>query len=387
MSVYSIVKFSIGTFVVIGSIFMAIGIGKLWLAYDFYRHSNQVPGIFRGYHTVERTEKYRDSNGYTSYRTVSEDFPMFVYQDENGKQHHVTAEESHVFRYLSYDDNIHVLIRIDSDETPRIDGFMSLYLSPLISMAISGLFIFLPLKALKFANSWLNNNQENPAHAHLQSRILEQTNDTIKFSDVFIYLFILFGLFAVIAGALWYFTAPENSPTASPPSSALPSSDYRQAPPSTAKLAAKPVYEQQGSTELYQAARRGDSEAVRRLLATGEHIYDIRPAVVQTLIRKNDKATLELIFADGFDLTQHYARQTFGDQAVAEGRSEIVRLIKRYQGVFEAPPVYVALAAEDLDTLKNLIREINPKTRFRGMTPERYAKRYHKEELLQQALE
>ena len=376
MSFFSIVKFSLWIIVLMGAELLLVGIGKVWTAYDFYSHSKPVSGVFKGYHTEKHLENFRDSNGYTSYRNVSEDFPMFVYRDDSGKNQLVTAEESHFFPYLDYDDPITVLVRTDRSETPRLGGFIDLYGSALIMMVFAGIFIVLPLKAINFTKHWLS-SQHDHDRGIPQEQLRERLDSPVNITDLWLYIAILLALFVVGAGAMWYFTLPGNDKE-NPAPSPLAADPHVQEPIKPA------VYQQLGSEQLYQAARLGDHETVTRLLAKGEHIYDIRPAVVQSLIRKNDVAMLKLIFADGFDLSQHYARQTFGDQAVAEGRSEIVKLIRSYQGVFEAPPIFVALAAEDLETLKSLKAEADPTIRFRGMTLKAYAKRYRKETLLEQ---
>lgn len=211
MSVYGFVKFSIGLFVLLGIGLMLISLAKIWDAYHDYRHAQQVPGIFKGYHSEEHVERFRNSNGRSYYSKVSEYFPMFVYQDADGVSHGITADESHFFRYLDYGDSVDVLLPANSQDTPRLGDFFSLYGTSMLLMLVAGIFILLPLKALGFIRRWLHDRHDDENVSQLQSQLLNRSNSTIKFGDLFLYLFILLALFAIGAGAMLYFTTVANT--------------------------------------------------------------------------------------------------------------------------------------------------------------------------------
>lgn len=398
MSVLGIIKFSLGLMALMGFAVMAMGAWKIWAAYDFAAKAEGVPGVFAGYHTERRTEKFRDSDGRTSYRQVEEHFPMFAYRDAAGREQRVTGAHSHVFRVYDYGDKVEVLLPPAGQEAsrpgPRLGGFYALYFSSIFTILLGSVFVLAPMGGYKLAQRWMSPPAEtNGAHqAPTPADMLQRTRDSVIPVREVVFLVGGLGLIFVVVGGAMYLGFAHKKQDEAVAAQAPPEADHRQIadeapPPKPAPEPERPVYQQAGSEEIYEAARWGKHEVVAELLAEGDRVYDIRPAAVQALIRKDDLTTLKLIFKDGFDLSQQYARQTFGDQAVAEGRTEIVRLIREHGGVFEAPQAFVALAAEDAGLLREALKADGDTPRFRGMTIERYAERYRKADWLAQAIE
>ena len=111
-----------------------------------------------------------------------------------------------------------------------------------------------------------------------------------------------------------------------------------------------------------------------RLLDAGADVGDLPLAVVKTLVRKEDVASLRVLFEHGFDLSQRYARQTFGDQAVSQRSTAVVRLVQAFGGEFDAPPEFVALVAGDVEALAAALAAAPPERQWRGVRIDHFAR-------------
>ena len=142
------------------------------------------------------------------------------------------------------------------------------------------------------------------------------------------------------------------------------------------------------AAEVNKVASFYGPDELAELAAKGYPLARVRPSVVKSLVGKGDAdsvAKLRLLFEAGFDLSQVYARRTFGDQAVSRGKADVVRLIREHGGRFEAPPEYVALVLDDEPALAAALDAAPAERRWRGQTIDAFAKRLRKTDLLDRA--
>lgn len=115
-----------------------------------------------------------------------------------------------------------------------------------------------------------------------------------------------------------------------------------------------------------------------------EAFFDIKHSVVYNLIDKNDIATLKVIFDNGYNLDWKYGPLPLGDHAVMLGNAEVVRLIQAHNGVFKAPPAFIALALNDSEALNKVLQ--NPgatEVVFQNLTLKQFAEKIDRLELLE----
>ena len=393
----------------------AAAVGFMVYNLHFALNAEVRPGEFLAYHAVRIKTRVLDSNG--SYRdSFSEEYrPSFRYTGADGVAVTVSEGEAHVVTYLDPGDAIEVLIDAGGARTPVINGFIPLYGDGVVLLLVAGLFFWLAEFARRKVLRLFTGERPDGRPAGPFARLLSVSTDVgggaaaapstkgdtpaprprpgagRRLALVLAVALLGVALFAF----LWLGedTPPAPAPVDAqfgagvdvanlpppelPPEEAVPAA-AEPAPPAGNRTRSEP-------SAVERAARRGDAVELARLLAAGGSLADVRPAIVKTLIARGDVETLRVVFSNGFDLSQRYARQTFGDQAVSARKRDVVRLVREFGGLFEAPPEFVALAGEDLPALRAVLAERPGDRRWRGMSIDSFARKPAAKALLEQA--
>lgn len=407
MTILSYIKGILVLIALFGAIFMGIGVWKAWSAYRLAKTAEKCPGTFKGYHTVYHAETMEDSDGFRHTARSSEALPMFTYTDAQGRLQNVTGDESHFFKHLKFGQKVVVLVPPGASGSPRLGDLISLYGNGFLNAMVAVGLFFLSNYGVKGATILLG--PEGALHRIGQARL--------PVGD----LGLMIGGFVVLAGAFmvlgYRYTVKRQDPALI---HALAAGDYHEALALAAQGRGIDAKTPAGETTVIAALKSGQPQVASAILRclwvngnvyTAQHIsaaqlaaqqknpqtlsllfqkgasaYDIRPSVIHDLIVLGETATLRLILENGYDLHQTYNRQTFGDLALMQGKTDIVRLIHNRQGAFRAPAAFTALALGDPDALAAALAKPGALNKqFRNLTLEQYAEKIGRAEMLRQA--
>lgn len=414
MTVYTFLKASLMVVILIGLINMGFGVWKMWSAYDFSRNAIVKQGVFRGYYLHVFKSSTRDTSGLRNYRKVEEYLPMFSYVN-SGIRHEITGQDGHFFKHLKHKVNepVKILVSPDDPKTARLGDFLSLYCNGMLLGLGSLIFIIIPWYGIKYINSWRDTDL---AAATAAGRISQQLGQShIPISSIVIILGGFFLIAASMAAYVYYASSKRNNDFLI---QAIESGDYENAlilalqgrgidgknsKNETALITAlkanqpdvacaiinhlwvsRNCADAEGNLAIQIAAFNGDQKTLSLLLEKGESIFLIRPKEIYHLIRKGDAAAIKFLVDHGFNIKEDHSNFTYGDHAVLEGQSDVVKLITNLGGTIKAPPAFVALAADDPDALRKALEHPNASNqKFRGLTLEKYAKKIGRMKLLE----
>ncbi len=418
MTVFSFLKGAFLFTSFLGLVGVCTGAWKVWSAYDFARNAEVKQGIFRGYHVYRYQSATRDTSGTRRYRMVEEHLPMFAYE-KSGRRHEITGTDGHFFRHLDskVDEPVKILVSPEDPEVARLGDALSLYGNGGLLGLASLIFVILPRYGAGLIDRWRDAaSTAMPGSQTAVGSLIEHVGQmSLPVNDVVIVL----GGFLLVAGgtvgyAYHYLNKRQNVSLIE----AIQARHYDSARilalqghgidakspegESALILALKAnqsdlacsilgnrwvnthVTDVSGTSAIHMAVVNGDRKTLALLLKKGEEMFEVKPAAIFQLVRQGDAETLAFLFDRGFDLNQTHVQPSYGDQAILEGQTDVVRLIQVYNGHFRAPAAFVALAANDADALRGALED--PKAsgqRFKGFTLERLAEKIGRNDLLE----
>ncbi len=349
-------RFILYSLACLGSLLLIVSVWLIWDAVSFKLAATIQPGEFLYYSEKQEISRNKDSDGRVTYQETTIYLPVFTLIDSDGERHRVYGTESHIFRVFDSEESIEVLVHPDPEISPRINAFIPLYGNTL-SFLLIGLLILIPA---------VIGLRRSPPDTSVQ----EYLPFMLRFFGFGILVMAVFALILVAANK-WF---PEEQ-SATNETEEIESDALQKVEDSPSEL----------DRLAFRAAQQRDPEKLRQLIGEGANIKNIPVPIVSGLVSFSQIETLEIIFQQGFDLSQTYGGGTMGYRAVAVGKSDVIKLVRKYGGPFGVPEEFIALAEGDLEGLRKALRKADPNAKFRGASIDRFAKKLKKVELLQQA--
>lgn len=413
MTVYTFLKASLLIVILIGLINMGFGVWKIWSVSDFSRNAIVTQGIFRGYHLHVFKSSTRDNSGMRNYEKVEEYLPMFSYV-YSGIRYEKTGQDGHFFKHLrnKVNEPVKVLVAKDNPKTARLGDFLSLYCNGVLLSLGSLILMVISWYGIKYINSWRDKAFTAATEAGKMIQYVGESQIPIGS------IVIILGGFFLIAGSVMtyaYFSATKRNSDYL--IQAIESGEYENAlilalqgrgidaknsKNETALITAlkanqpeiacaiinhwwvsRNCSDNEGNLAVQIAALNGDRKTLALLFEKEVPVNHVGPREIYYLIRKGDAATIKFLADHGFNIKEDHSNMTYGDHAVLEGRADVVKLIKSLGGTINAPPAFIALAADDPDALNKALKLSNSSSRkFRGLTLEKFAKKIGKQSFL-----
>ena len=416
MTVLSFIKGCLIMVALIGVVFFAVGLYQIWSTYNFAKTAEVRPGTFSGYQVVQRDSFPKDSSD--SRRKTTETLPMFMYTDEKGQNRLETGRKAHLFQRFKHGDKVKVLVSRDGAGPPRLGDPFSLYGGGtglcLIGITLIILIFFGIGKVDHFLRTPAENMYETQTGIHSYLRQISRSR--LPVGD----MVIIVGGFLLLAGGMIgfgsYIVIKRQDPALI---TAIQKNDIQRArilaaegrgidgrnsDKETALIVALKANQphvarailscwvnantaaSDGTSAAQLAAANGDHRTLAMLLKKGAQTFSIKQYVVHDLIAKGDTATLSVIFDNNFDLDRKYMRLSFGDHAVIQGKADVVRLIQTKNGLFKAPPAFIALVLNDPDALNAALQTPGAFNEiFHKLTLRKFAQKIGREKMLEKA--